>query len=117
MSCNHVNAWLGGSHFTSQRITHTGLTLALRGDVTQVTGAHFDDLRQRYGHPLVVLNLLKSREKRGREVVLRRELATAVSLLNAQVWGPLSPEREPLTLKETLPQVFHSRATVRDSNW
>ncbi|MEW5317863.1 MAG: hypothetical protein WDW38_009127 [Sanguina aurantia] len=55
----------------------------------EVTGAHFDDLRQRYGHPLVVLNLLKSREKRGREVVLRRELGTAVSLLNAQV-----PERE-----------------------
>lgn len=50
-----------------------------------MTGAHFDDLKQRYGHPLVVLNLLKSREKRGREVVLRRELATAVNLLNAQV--------------------------------
>lgn len=55
----------------------------------QVTGAHFDDLKQRYGHPLVVLNLLKSREKRGREVVLRRELAAAVNLLNAQV-GALS---------------------------
>ncbi|GFH19715.1 SAC domain-containing protein, partial [Haematococcus lacustris] len=50
----------------------------------QATALHFADLRRRYGDPLVVLNLLKSRERRPREVLLRRELAAAISLLNAQ---------------------------------
>jgi len=42
------------------------------------------DLRARYGDPLVVLNLLKSRERRPREGLLRREYACAVALLNAR---------------------------------
>ncbi len=51
---------------------------------TQVTEAHFDDLESRYGAPVVVLNLLKSKERRPREVLLRRELAAAIAQLNAQ---------------------------------
>lgn len=51
----------------------------------QATALHFADLRSRYGDPLVVLNLLKSHERRPREMLLRRELALAVHMLNSQV--------------------------------
>ncbi|GLI58435.1 hypothetical protein VaNZ11_000152 [Volvox africanus] len=50
----------------------------------EVTEAHFSDLEARYGSPVVVFNLLKSKERRPREVLLRRELATAIAQLNAQ---------------------------------
>ncbi|GIL71181.1 hypothetical protein Vretifemale_1790 [Volvox reticuliferus] len=50
----------------------------------EVTEAHFSDLEARYGSPVVVLNLLKSKERRPREVLLRRELAAAIAQLNAQ---------------------------------
>ncbi len=49
-----------------------------------MTHAHFLDLESRYGAPAVVLNLLKSKERRPRELLLRRELAAAVGQLNAQ---------------------------------
>lgn len=51
-------------------------------DLVQVTALHFADLRTRYGDPLVVLNLLKSKERKPRELLLRRELATAVASIN-----------------------------------
>jgi hypothetical protein len=53
----------------------------------QVTSLHFDDLKRRYGPSVVVLNLVKSREKRPRETVLRRELSVAINMMNAQVGG------------------------------
>lgn len=58
------------------------------------TRKHFRDLRQRYGGPLVVLNLVKSAEKRPRETILRRELHSAINYLNQNVrahTGPCSP--------------------------
>ena len=33
---------------------------------------HFSDLRERYGPRVVVLNLVKAKEKRPRETILRR---------------------------------------------
>lgn len=52
---------------------------------TQVTKIHFDDLKRRYGPSVVVLNLVKAREKRPRETILRKELAIALNIINAQV--------------------------------
>eukprot|EP00878_Enallax_costatus_P035675 GHUV01039868.1.p1 GENE.GHUV01039868.1~~GHUV01039868.1.p1 ORF type:complete len:122 (+),score=17.00 GHUV01039868.1:793-1158(+) len=49
----------------------------------QKTASHFADLKRRYGNPIIALNLLKSKERRLREVLLRREYAAAVALLNA----------------------------------
>ncbi|KAG2485099.1 hypothetical protein HYH03_016195 [Edaphochlamys debaryana] len=49
----------------------------------EVTQAHFEDLEARYGAPVVTLNLLKSKERRPRETLLRRELAAAIAQLNA----------------------------------
>ncbi|XP_072990700.1 phosphatidylinositol-3-phosphatase SAC1 [Typha latifolia] len=48
----------------------------------QATKFHFDDLAQRYGNPIIVLNLIKTVEKRPREMMLRREFAHAVGYLN-----------------------------------
>jgi hypothetical protein len=39
------------------------LQLHLR-HLVQKTAAHFADLRRRYGNPIIVLNLLKSKERR-----------------------------------------------------
>lgn len=48
----------------------------------QATKLHFEDLVERYGNPIVVLNLIKTVEKRPREMMLRREYANAVGYLN-----------------------------------
>ncbi|KAL1224472.1 Phosphatidylinositol-3-phosphatase SAC1 [Cardamine amara subsp. amara] len=47
------------------------------------TKMHFEDLVKRYGNPIIVLNLIKTVEKRPREMVLRREFAHAVGYLNS----------------------------------
>ncbi|XP_057474155.1 phosphatidylinositol-3-phosphatase SAC1-like [Actinidia eriantha] len=46
------------------------------------TKLHFEDLAKRYGNPIIVLNLIKTVEKRPREMMLRREFANAVGYLN-----------------------------------
>lgn len=43
---------------------------------------HFDNLFQRYGTPIYVLNLIKSRERTPRESKLLQEYTTAISYLN-----------------------------------
>ncbi|KAL9245477.1 hypothetical protein vseg_019124 [Gypsophila vaccaria] len=48
----------------------------------EATKLHFDDLAERYGNPIIVLNLIKTVEKRPREMMLRREFANAVTYLN-----------------------------------
>ncbi|KGN63262.2 phosphoinositide phosphatase SAC1 isoform X2 [Cucumis sativus] len=48
----------------------------------QATKLHFEDLAERYGNPIIVLNLIKTFEKRPREMMLRREFASAVGYLN-----------------------------------
>ncbi|XP_020589372.1 phosphoinositide phosphatase SAC1 [Phalaenopsis equestris] len=48
----------------------------------QATKLHFEDLARRYGNPIIVLNLIKTVEKRPREMMLRREFTNAVGYLN-----------------------------------
>ncbi|KAG0559776.1 hypothetical protein KC19_10G128300 [Ceratodon purpureus] len=48
----------------------------------QATRLHFEDLENRYGNPITILNLIKTVEKRPREMMLRREFASAVGYLN-----------------------------------
>ncbi|KAK9915535.1 hypothetical protein WJX75_000406 [Coccomyxa subellipsoidea] len=49
------------------------------------TRLHFQDLSARYGKPIIVLNLVKSAEKRPRESILQAELARAVAYINKGV--------------------------------
>jgi hypothetical protein len=51
----------------------------------EATKLHFDDLAQRYGHPIIILNLIKTVEKRPREMMLRREYFNAVGYLNQNI--------------------------------
>lgn len=43
---------------------------------------HFDDMLRRYGHPIIVLNLIKSKEKQPREVKLLGAFSECVGYLN-----------------------------------
>lgn len=45
-------------------------------------GKHFNDLFRRYGSPVIVLNLVKTREKKKHESQLSEEFSSAVSYLN-----------------------------------
>ncbi|KAG5575905.1 hypothetical protein H5410_056039 [Solanum commersonii] len=59
------------------------LTQVQRYDPTyEATRLHFEDLARRYGNPIIILNLIKTVEKRPREMMLRREFANAVGYLN-----------------------------------
>ncbi|MCO5577098.1 hypothetical protein L7F22_030920 [Adiantum nelumboides] len=48
----------------------------------EATKLHFQNLAARYGNPIVILNLVKTKEKRPREVILCREFANAVAVIN-----------------------------------
>eukprot|EP00850_Spirogloea_muscicola_P023326 SM000347S13000 [mRNA] locus=s347:78024:83650:- [translate_table: standard] len=50
--------------------------------VYEATRLHFEDLSDRYGDPVIILNLIKTVEKRPREMILRREFAAAMAYLN-----------------------------------
>ena len=44
----------------------------------KATQLHFSDLLQRYGSPIVVLDLVKQSEKRQREVIVGNEVSQAI---------------------------------------
>ncbi|WJZ94216.1 hypothetical protein VitviT2T_013093 [Vitis vinifera] len=48
----------------------------------QATRLHFENLVKRYGNPIIILNLIKTREKKPRETILRAEFANAIKLIN-----------------------------------
>ncbi|XP_073003330.1 phosphoinositide phosphatase SAC2-like isoform X2 [Typha latifolia] len=48
----------------------------------EATRLHFDNLVKRYGNPIIILNLIKTREKKPRESLLRAEFAKAIYNIN-----------------------------------
>ncbi|KAK9078391.1 hypothetical protein SSX86_002448 [Deinandra increscens subsp. villosa] len=46
------------------------------------TRLHFENLTKRYGNPIIILNLIKTKEKKPRESLLRVEFAHAIELIN-----------------------------------
>ncbi|VDM42474.1 unnamed protein product [Toxocara canis] len=54
----------------------------------QTAAAHFRELRKKYGFPIIVMNLVKRREKRRHEAVLHDQFLKAVKYLNQFVPGP-----------------------------
>ncbi|KAI8544752.1 hypothetical protein RHMOL_Rhmol08G0319300 [Rhododendron molle] len=46
------------------------------------TRLHFENLVKRYGNPIIVLSLIKTREKKPRESILRAEFANAIAFIN-----------------------------------
>ncbi|KAJ8500758.1 hypothetical protein OPV22_011310 [Ensete ventricosum] len=51
----------------------------------EATQLHFENLAKRYGNPIIILNLIKSAEKKPRESILRAEFANAIEFLNKDV--------------------------------
>ncbi|GER27529.1 phosphoinositide phosphatase family protein [Striga asiatica] len=74
----------------------------------EATKLHFEDLEKRYGNPIIVLNLIKTVEKRPREMMLRREFANAVGYLNQ-----ILPEEEHLKF---IHWDFHKFAKSKSAN-
>ncbi|KAF7992786.1 hypothetical protein HCN44_005130 [Aphidius gifuensis] len=48
----------------------------------EISSYHFNELMKRYGTPIIILNLVKKREKKKHESILSEELDTAVEYLN-----------------------------------
>jgi hypothetical protein len=51
----------------------------------RATQAHFEDLFQRYGSPIIVLDLIKQSEKREREVRVGKEYRHAIDYINTSI--------------------------------
>lgn len=51
----------------------------------EATLLHFKHLEKRYGTPIIILNLIKKKEKRPRESLLRREFVKAIENINNQL--------------------------------
>ncbi|KAL5062580.1 hypothetical protein RYX36_024317 [Vicia faba] len=58
------------------------IILSHKDAMFEATKLHFDNLVTRYGNPIIILNLIKTREKRPRETILRTEFANAVKSIN-----------------------------------
>ncbi|XP_069830928.1 polyphosphoinositide phosphatase isoform X1 [Dendropsophus ebraccatus] len=65
------------------------ITLDQADPYAHVAAYHFDQMLQRFGSPIIILNLVKEREKRRHERILSDELVAAVTYLNQFV----PPER------------------------
>ncbi|XP_031373626.1 phosphoinositide phosphatase SAC3 isoform X3 [Punica granatum] len=48
----------------------------------EATRLHFENLVKRYGNPIIILNLIKTEEKKPRESILRAEFANAIDYIN-----------------------------------
>ncbi|CAL9111543.1 unnamed protein product [Musa textilis] len=48
----------------------------------EATRLHFENLANRYGNPIIILNLIKSEEKKPRESILRSEFSDAIKFIN-----------------------------------
>ncbi|XP_068087388.1 polyphosphoinositide phosphatase [Hyperolius riggenbachi] len=58
------------------------ITLDQADPYAHVAASHFDQMLQRFGSPIIILNLVKEREKRKHERILSDELFAAITYLN-----------------------------------
>ncbi|XP_020292603.1 polyphosphoinositide phosphatase isoform X2 [Pseudomyrmex gracilis] len=70
------------SQDVSKMVPKPTITCDLADPYVQTAGAHFNQLLKRYGSPIIILNLVKKREKKKHESTLSEELSMAVKYLN-----------------------------------
>ncbi|KAK7349334.1 hypothetical protein VNO77_06616 [Canavalia gladiata] len=63
------------------------IILSTKDSNFEATRLHFENLVKRYGNPIIILNLIKTREKKPRETILRAEFANAVRSINKNLRG------------------------------
>ncbi|KAG2662060.1 hypothetical protein PVAP13_1KG521340 [Panicum virgatum] len=68
------------SQETSKLNLKPNIILHEMDDDYEATKLHFENLRTRYGNPIIILNLIKTRERR--ESILRREFDKAIKIIN-----------------------------------
>ncbi|XP_015601524.1 polyphosphoinositide phosphatase isoform X2 [Cephus cinctus] len=66
----------------SKMVPKPTITCDLTDPYVETAGAHFNQLLKRYGSPIIILNLVKKREKKKHESTLSEELSMAVKYLN-----------------------------------
>ncbi|KAF8113397.1 hypothetical protein N665_0050s0053 [Sinapis alba] len=70
------------SQETSRMNIKPDIVLSKRDLSYEATRLHFENLVERYGIPIIILNLIKTKERRPRESILRAEFANAIDFIN-----------------------------------
>ncbi|KNA22662.1 hypothetical protein SOVF_031400 [Spinacia oleracea] len=70
------------SQETSRLTLRPDIILSKADPYYEATRRHFQNLVDRYGNPIVILNLIKTKEKKPRESVLHTEFVKAVASIN-----------------------------------
>ncbi|KAI3426648.1 SAC domain-containing protein [Psidium guajava] len=70
------------SQETSRLNLKPDIILSKKDHKYEATRLHFENLAVRYGNPIVILNLIKTHEKKPRETVLRAEFLNAIRFIN-----------------------------------
>ncbi|KAJ4883573.1 Phosphoinositide phosphatase SAC4 [Raphanus sativus] len=70
------------SQETSRMNIKPDIVLSKRDLNFEATRLHFENLVERYGNPIIILNLIKTKERRPRESILRAEFANAIDFIN-----------------------------------
>ncbi|KAG2712714.1 hypothetical protein I3760_04G138900 [Carya illinoinensis] len=70
------------SQETSRLNLKPDILLSRKDQNYEATRLHFENLVNRYGNPIIILNLIKTHEKKPRESILRTEFANAIDFIN-----------------------------------
>uniref|UniRef100_A0A1B6BYX7 SAC domain-containing protein n=1 Tax=Clastoptera arizonana TaxID=38151 RepID=A0A1B6BYX7_9HEMI len=70
------------SQNVTKMVPKPAISFDLSDPYCQAAGAHFNNLLLRYGSPIIVLNLVKKREKKKHESILSEEYSGAIKYLN-----------------------------------
>ncbi|XP_022148395.1 phosphoinositide phosphatase SAC3-like isoform X2 [Momordica charantia] len=70
------------SQETSRLNLRPDIILSKKDQNYEATRLHFENLAKRYGNPIIILNLIKTRERKPRESILRAEFANAIDFIN-----------------------------------
>ncbi|KAL6438365.1 hypothetical protein ACFW04_004485 [Cataglyphis niger] len=70
------------SQDVSKMVPKPTIICDLSDPYVETAGAHFNQLLKRYGSPIILLNLVKKREKKKHESTLSEEISVAVKYLN-----------------------------------
>ncbi|CAH9118596.1 unnamed protein product [Cuscuta europaea] len=73
------------SQETSRLNIKPDIILSRKDPMYEATQLHFENLVKRYGNPIIILNLIKTREKKPRESILRAEFANAIDCINKKL--------------------------------
>ncbi|XP_050101756.1 phosphoinositide phosphatase SAC2-like isoform X1 [Malus sylvestris] len=70
------------SQETSRLNIKPDIILSRKDHNYEATRLHFENLVQRYGDPIIILNLIKTNEKKPRETILHAEFSHAIRFIN-----------------------------------